>query len=62
MATTDWNINSDIYDIMENIKSLQKRYIEDEEETTLSLGIFGFLADTEAKKIQQLGLPWQCSG
>lgn len=52
MATTEWNINSDIYDIMENIKSLQKRYIEDEEETTLSLGVFGFLADTEAKKIQ----------
>lgn len=52
MATTDWNINSDIYDIMENIKTLQKRYIEDEDETTLSLGVFGFIADTEAKKIQ----------
>ena len=49
---TDWNINSDIYDIMQSIKNVQKRYIEDEDETTLSLGVFGFIADTEAKKIQ----------
>lgn len=52
MATTDWNINSDIYDIMSSIKEVQKRYIEDEDETTLSLGVFGFISDTEAKKIQ----------
>ena len=52
MASSDWNINTDIYDIMDSVKSLQKRYIEDEDETTLSLGIFGFIADTEAKKIQ----------
>ena len=49
---TDWTINSDIYDIMQSIKNVQKRYIEDEDETTLSLGVFGFIADTEAKKIQ----------
>ena len=49
---TDWNINTDIYDIANNIRNLQKRYIEDEDETTLSLGLFGFIGDTEAKKIQ----------
>ena len=49
---TDWNINSDIYDIVDSVKAVQKRYIEDEDETTLSLGVFGFIADTESKKIQ----------
>ena len=49
---TDWNINTDIYAISDNINKLQKRYIEDEDETTLSMGIFGFVSDTEAKKIQ----------
>lgn len=48
----DWNINTDIYDIGNNIRNLQKRYLVDQDETTLSMGIFGFLADTEAKKIQ----------
>ena len=52
MANSDWNINSDIYDIASNINDLQKRYIEDEDETTLSLGVFGFISDLEAKKIQ----------
>ena len=52
MANSDWNINSDIYDIASNINDLQKRYIEDEDETTLSLGVFGFISDIEAKKIQ----------
>ena len=52
--STNWNINSDIYDIVDSVKNLQKRYIEDEDESTLSLGIFGFVADTEAKKYKQL--------
>lgn len=54
MATTDtdWKIDTDIYDISDNINRLQKRYIEDESETTLALGIFGFTSDLEAKKIQ----------
>lgn len=51
-SLTDWNINTDIYEISNNINKLQKRYIEDEDETTLSMGIFGFIADTESKKIQ----------
>lgn len=49
---TDWSMNTDIYDILNSIKNVQKRYIEDEDETTLALGVFGFIADTEAKKIQ----------
>ena len=50
--STEWSINSDIYSIMDSVKNLQKRYIEDEDETTLSLGVFGFIADTESKKIK----------
>lgn len=49
---SEWNISSDIYGIVESIDELKQRYIEDEDETTLSIGIFGFLGDTEAKKIQ----------
>ena len=52
MSSEKWNINSDIYDIVDSIHNVQKRYIEDEDETTLNLGIFGFITDTEAKKIQ----------
>ena len=50
--TTDWNISNDVYDIVESVNNLQKRYIEDESEATLALGLYGFLADTESKKIQ----------
>ena len=52
LMATQWNINTDIYGIVDSVKEVQKRYIEDEDETTLSLGIFGFIADTESKKIQ----------
>ena len=51
-STTNWNISNDIYDIVESVNDLKKRYIEDENEATLALGLFGFLGDTEAKKIQ----------
>lgn len=50
--TNTWNINTDVYDIVDSINNLKKTYIEDEDETTLSLGVFGFITDTEAKKIQ----------
>lgn len=50
--TTDWNISTDIYGIVESLNNLQKRLIEDEDETTLALGIYGYITDTEAKKIQ----------
>ena len=54
MATinNDWNMSTDIYDIVGSMEQLKRRYIEDQDETTLALGIFGFLSDTEAKKIQ----------
>lgn len=49
---TDWNISTDIYSIVDSVDKLKQRYIDDEDETTLALGIFGFLSDTESKKIQ----------
>lgn len=49
---TEWNLNTDIYDITESINNIKQRYIPDEDETTLALGIFGYITDTEAKKIQ----------
>lgn len=49
---TEWNMNTDIYDITSMLNELKKKYIEDEDETTLALGIFGYLTDVEAKKIQ----------
>lgn len=52
MASTDWKITTDIYDIVDSIEGIKKRYIDDEDETTLALGIYGFITDTEAKKIQ----------
>lgn len=52
VTNTEWNINTDIYDIVESVDNLKQRYIEDENESTLAVGIFGFLSDTEAKKIQ----------
>ena len=51
-GNTQWSFNSDIYDIEQTLVDVRNRYIEDESEDTLNLGIFGFLTDTEAKKIQ----------
>ena len=47
-----WNISTDIYDIADSITKLKARYIENENEDTLAVGIFGFIGDVEAKKIQ----------
>ena len=49
---SEWNISTDIYSIVDSLNKLKARYIDDVNETTLSLGIFGFIGDTEAKKIQ----------
>ena len=46
-----WDPSADIYSTVDSIENLKKKYI-DESETTLALGIFGFLGDLEAKKIQ----------
>ena len=50
--SSQWNISTDIYDIVGTLDNLKSRFIDTEDETTLSLGIFGFITDTEAKKIQ----------
>ena len=44
-------VNTDIYNIVGSINELKKQYI-DEDEETLAIGIFGYLGDLEAKKIQ----------
>lgn len=46
-----WDISTDIYKIVNSVDNLKKRYI-DEDETTLALGLPGFIGDLEAKKIQ----------
>lgn len=49
---TDWTLNTDVYDILDGVNEIKKHYMEDENETTLSLGIFGFISDIAAKEIQ----------
>lgn len=49
---SDFSPTTDIYSIVEQVDEIKKRYIEDEDETTLAVGLFGFIGDTEAKKIQ----------
>jgi hypothetical protein len=51
-TTSDWEISTDVYGIVNTVDRVKSRYIDDETETTLALGIFGFLGDIEAKKIQ----------
>ena len=48
----EWNISSDVYDIARSIGALKQRYIDNKDETTLSLGIFGFISDLISKEIQ----------
>lgn len=48
----EWDFSTDIYDIVGTLNNLKKRYIDNESETTLALGIFGYKTDVEAKKIQ----------
>lgn len=48
----DWKISTDVYEIVNTLNDLKKRYIEDQSSDTLAAGIFGFITDVEAKKIQ----------
>ena len=50
--STQWDISTDIYGIRSTVEDLKKRYIDNVDEETLALGIFGFIGDVEAKKIQ----------
>lgn len=49
---TNWVPSSDIYNIVNMVKDTKARFIDDQDETTLTVGIFGVLGDIEAKKIQ----------
>lgn len=49
--STNWDISTDIYNIRRTVENLKQRFV-DEDEETLSLGMFGFIGDLEAKKIQ----------
>lgn len=51
-TTSEWNISTDIYNIRQTIDSIKSKYVPEEDETTLALGVYGFLGDVEAKKIQ----------
>ena len=45
-------VNTDIYNITQAISDLRKKYIQNETEDTLALGMYGYIGDLEAKKIQ----------
>lgn len=49
---TEWAPSTDIYSMVELVEKTKQRFIGEEDETTLATGIFGFMGDTEAKKIQ----------
>lgn len=50
--STKWDISTDIYGIRSLVEDLKKRYVDDVDEETLALGLFGFIGDVESKKIQ----------
>ena len=45
-------VNTDIYNIAESINDLTKRFVDNEDEDTLSLSIYGYITSLESKKIQ----------
>ena len=45
-------VNTDIYNITESINELTKRFIDNEDEETLALSIYGYITSLESKKIQ----------
>ena len=51
-SNTNWVPSSDIYDILGMVKDTKARFVDNQDESTLAVGIFGFLGDLEAKKIQ----------
>lgn len=54
MASTDNNTNFDpsIYNIQQTINDITKKYIPNESEDTLALGIFGYVQDVTSLQIQ----------
>ena len=45
-------VSSDIYDITQTVVDLEKDYMEEESEDTLTLGTYGYLADILSRNIQ----------
>ena len=45
-------LNTDIYGLVESVKDIQDRYIDEETSDTLALGIYGYLADIHAVILQ----------
>ena len=45
-------LNNDIYDITSSVQDLQKRYISEEDEDTLAVGIYGYMADIHSLMLQ----------
>lgn len=45
-------LNNDIYDITDAVQNLQQRYMEDEDEDTLAVGIYGYFADIHSLMLQ----------
>ena len=45
-------LNTDIYDLVDSVQDIEQRYIDEEDPETLSLGIFGYLADIHATILQ----------
>lgn len=45
-------LNTDIYDLVNSVQDIEQRYIDEEDPETLSLGIFGYLADIHATILQ----------
>lgn len=45
-------VSSDIYDITQTVLDLEKDYMEEESEDTLTLGTYGYLADILSRNIQ----------
>ena len=51
-SNNNWTPSSDIYEILQMVNDTKARFIGDQDEETLSIGLFGILGDIDAKKIQ----------
>lgn len=45
-------LTTDVYDLVDSVKDIENRYIDEEDPETLALGIFGYLADIHATLLQ----------
>lgn len=55
MANTDaltHLLSSDVYSVVDAVNNLKSQYVENEDDQTLAMGIFGYIGSIEAAKIQ----------